>query len=50
MDDPVWDCIRNAKRVLDVFQVKKLPVTQVKEVHRPDMIDFGAGVRRLGGN
>ena len=23
--DPAWDCIRNAKRVLDVFRGKKLP-------------------------
>lgn len=36
-----WDCIRNAKRVLDVFRAGKLPVIQIKEVHRPDMVDFG---------
>lgn len=47
MDNPEWDCIRNAKRVLDVFRAKKLPVIQVKEVHRPDMIDFG---RELDGS
>lgn len=47
MNDPTWDCIRNAKRVLDVFRAKKLPVIQVKEVHRPDMIDFG---RELDGS
>lgn len=41
LNDPAWDCIRNAKRVLDVFQAKKLPVIQIKEVHRPDMVDFG---------
>ena len=23
MDDPAWDCIRNAKRVLDIFRAKK---------------------------
>ena len=23
MDDPRWDCLRNGKRVLDVFRVKK---------------------------
>lgn len=47
MDNPAWDCIRNAKRVLDVFRAKKLPVIQIKEVHRPDMIDFG---RELDGS
>ncbi len=41
MDAPEWTCIRNAKRVLDVFRRKRLPVIQVKEVHRPDMVDFG---------
>lgn len=41
LNDPAWDCIRNAKRVLDVFRAKKLPVIQIKEVHRPDMVDFG---------
>lgn len=40
-DDPAWDCIRNAKRVLDVFRARKLPVIQIKEVHRRDMVDFG---------
>ena len=44
---PAWDCIRNAKRVLDVFRAKKLPVIQIKEVHRPDMVDFG---RELDGS
>ncbi|MBO5032874.1 MAG: cysteine hydrolase [Lachnospiraceae bacterium] len=33
--------IKNAKRVLDVFRAKKLPVIQVKEVHRKDHVDFG---------
>ena len=47
IDDPAWDCIRNAKRVLDVFRANKLPVIQVKEAHRPDMIDFG---RELDGS
>lgn len=23
-NDPAWDCIRNAKRVLDVFRARKL--------------------------
>lgn len=41
LNDPAWDCIRNAKRVLDIFRAKKLPVIQIKEVHRPDMVDFG---------
>lgn len=30
-DDPKWECIKNAKRVLDVFRAKKLPVIQIKE-------------------
>lgn len=41
MHDPQWDCIRNAKRVLDVFRAKKLPVIQIREVHRPDMLTSG---------
>ena len=40
-NDPKWQCIRNAKRVLDVFRKKNLPVIQIKEVHRPYMVDFG---------
>ena len=36
-----WECIRNGKRVLDVFRARKMPVIQVKEVHRKDMVDFG---------
>ena len=47
LNDPAWDCIRNAKRVLDVFRAKKLPVIQIKEVHRPDMVEFG---RELDGS
>lgn len=47
LDNPAWDCIRNAKRVLDVFRAKKLPVIQIKEVHRADMVDFG---RELDGS
>lgn len=47
LNDPAWDCIRNAKRVLDVFRAKKLPVIQIKEVHRPYMVDFG---RELDGS
>ncbi len=46
-DDPAWDRIRNAKRVLDVFRAKKLPVIQTKEVHRANMVDFG---RELDGS
>ena len=38
---PEWACIRNAKRVLDVFRAKELPVIQIKEVHRANMVDFG---------
>lgn len=45
--NPAWNCIRNAKRVLDVFRAKKLPVIQIKEVHRKDMVDFG---RELDGS
>ena len=45
--DSRWDCIRNGKRVLDVFRAKKLPVIQIKEVHRKDMVDFG---RELDGS
>ena len=41
MEAPEWNCIRNAKKVLDIFRAKKLPVIQIKEVHRPDMVDFG---------
>ncbi len=47
MDAPQWECIRNRKGVLDVFREKKLPVIQIKEVHRPDMVDFG---RELDGS
>lgn len=47
MEAPEWACIRNARRVLEVFRKKRLPVIQIKEVHRPDMIDFG---RELDGS
>lgn len=46
-NEPRWDCIRNGRRVLDVFRRKGLPVIQIKEVHRPDMVDFG---RELDGS
>lgn len=46
-EEPRWDCIRNGRRVLDVFRKKGLPVIQIKEVHRPDMVDFG---RELDGS
>ena len=46
-NDPRWTVIRNGKRVLDVFRAKKLPVIQIKECHRPDMVDFG---RELDGS
>ena len=46
-DDLEWACIRNARRVLDVFRARKLPVIQIREVHRPDMVDFG---RELDGS
>ncbi len=45
--EPRWDVKRNSKRVLDVFRAKKLPVIQIKECHRPDMVDFG---RELDGS
>ena len=44
---PRWDTILKGKRVLDVFHKKELPVIQVKEVHREDMVDFG---RELDGS
>lgn len=47
IDDPRWNVIRNGKRVLDVFRAKKLPIIQIKECHRPDMVDFG---RELDGS
>ncbi len=47
MDEPRWDVIRNARRVLNVFRAKKLPVIQIKECHRPDLVDFG---RELDGS
>ena len=47
MEEPRWNVIRNGKRVLDVFRAKKLPVIQIKECHRPDMVDFG---RELDGS
>ena len=46
-DEPRWDVIKNGKRVLNVFRAKKLPVIQIKECHRPDMVDFG---RELDGS
>lgn len=46
-DDLEWACIRNARRVVDVFRARKLPVIQIREVHRPDMVDFG---RELDGS
>lgn len=47
INEPRWNSIRNAKRVLDVFRALKLPVIQIKECHRPDMVDFG---RELDGS
>lgn len=47
MDAPEWACIRNARRVLDVFRKKGLPVIHIKEIHRPDLVDFG---RELDGS
>lgn len=45
--DKRWQCILNGKRVLDFFRKNKLPVIQIKELHREDMIDFG---RELDGS
>lgn len=45
--DKRWECILNGKRVLDIFRKHKLPVIQIKELHREDMIDFG---RELDGS
>ena len=39
--DPAWDCIRSARRVLDVFRARCLPVIHVQEAHRADRVDFG---------
>lgn len=39
--DPAWDCIRSARRVLDVFRARRLPVIHVQEAHRADHVDFG---------
>lgn len=47
IENPAWDCIRNAKRVLDVFRKNGLPVIKVKEVHRADLTDIG---RELDGS
>ena len=47
LDAPEWTCIRNARRVLDVFRAQERPVIHIKEVHRPDMVDFG---RELDGS
>lgn len=49
MDEPRWDVIRNARRVLNVFRAKKLPVIQIKECHRPDLVDFGRELDGSGG-
>lgn len=45
--DKRWDCILNGKRVLDTFRQLGLPVIQIKELHREDMVDFG---RELDGS
>lgn len=39
--NPLWQSICNAKKVLDIFRARHLPVIQIKEVHRKDMVDFG---------
>ena len=41
LSDPAWACVRNARRVLDVFRARRLPVIHVQEVHRTDRVDFG---------
>lgn len=40
-NSPAYKAIMNARRVLDKFRFFNLPVIQIKEVHRPDMVDFG---------
>ena len=47
LHDERWKCILNGKKVLEYFRRKKLPVIQIKELHREDMIDFG---RELDGS
>ena len=47
LHDKRWKCILNGKKVLEYFRRKKLPVIQIKELHREDMIDFG---RELDGS
>lgn len=49
IDDPRWNVIKNGKRVLDVFRAKRLPVIQIKECHRPNMVDFGRELDRSEG-
>ena len=39
-DSPRWNCIRNARRILDVFRAKNLPIIQIKECHRIDMMEM----------
>ena len=41
LGDPAWDCIRSARRVLDVFRARRLPVIHIQEAHRADHVDFG---------
>lgn len=31
LNDPAWDCIRNAKRVLDVFEQRSCPSSRLKK-------------------
>ncbi len=40
-NDRRWDCIKNGRRILVAFHRLRLPVIQVKEVHREDYVDFG---------
>ena len=47
--EPRWQCIRNGKRVLDVFRSRRLPIIQIKELHRADMMmqsEFSRKFRR----
>ena len=40
-NSPAYKAIMNARRVLDKFRFFNLPVIRIKEVHHPDMVDFG---------
>ena len=49
LGDPAWDCIRSARRVLDVFRARRLPVIHIQEAHRADHVSFGRERDGAGG-